>query len=190
MFTFKKKYFFIIENIKDINLRNIKKRDKFNIIYRNTGKTDKLDNLIKFRKKCKLKRIKFFVANNIVLGINLKSDGIYISAHNKNLNSLNLKRFNFEIIGSAHNHKEIVLKKLQGCKYIFLSKLFMVDYKKKERYLGVTKFNRYSHTYQNKMIPLGGIKTSNLNKLKNVCSEGFAILTEVKKKPAIFDRLF
>ena len=38
MLLFKKKYFFIIESIKDINLRNIKKRNKFAIIYRNSKK--------------------------------------------------------------------------------------------------------------------------------------------------------
>ncbi len=190
MFTFKKKYFFIVESIKDINLRNIKKSNKFIIIYRNNGKIDNLDHLIKFRKTCKIKKIKFFVANNIQLGVNLKSDGLYISAHNRNFKSLHLKKFNFEIIGSAHNHKEIFMKKLQGCSYILLSKLFVVDYKKNDRYLGVIKFNRYIFTYLNKIIPLGGIKISNLNKLKNVKSDGFAILSEVKKKPAIFDRLF
>ena len=35
MFILKKKYFLIIESIKDINLKNIKKRNKFIIIYRN-----------------------------------------------------------------------------------------------------------------------------------------------------------
>jgi hypothetical protein len=35
MFTHKKKYFLLIESIKDINLKNIKIRNKFSIIYRN-----------------------------------------------------------------------------------------------------------------------------------------------------------
>ena len=35
------KYFSIIESIKDIDLKNIKKRDKFSIIYRNNNKTEK-----------------------------------------------------------------------------------------------------------------------------------------------------
>ena len=34
MFAFKKKYYLIIESIKDIDLRKIKKRGKFVIIYR------------------------------------------------------------------------------------------------------------------------------------------------------------
>jgi hypothetical protein len=41
------------------------------------------------------------------------------------------------------------------------------------------------------VIPLGGIKNQNLNKLNNVVGEGFAILSELKKKPAnIINRLF
>ena len=41
MFTLKKKYFLIIESIKDIELSNIKKLNKFVIIYRNTKPNDK-----------------------------------------------------------------------------------------------------------------------------------------------------
>jgi hypothetical protein len=41
-----------------------------------------------------------------------------------------------------------------------------------------------------KLAPLGGIKISNLNKLKMVNCNTFAVLSGVKKKPAITDRLF
>ena len=53
MFIVKNKYFLIIENIKDIELKNIKIRNKFFIIYRNHKKIDKFNYLLKFRKKCK-----------------------------------------------------------------------------------------------------------------------------------------
>ena len=45
MFAFKKKYFLIIESIKDINLRNIKKYKKFLIIYRNKGINENIEHL-------------------------------------------------------------------------------------------------------------------------------------------------
>ena len=35
MFSLKKRYYLIIESTKDINLKNIKKRNKFIIVYRN-----------------------------------------------------------------------------------------------------------------------------------------------------------
>ena len=53
MFAFKKKYFLIIESIKDINLRNIKKYNKFLIIYRNQGIKENISDLAKFRKECR-----------------------------------------------------------------------------------------------------------------------------------------
>ena len=190
MFTKKNKYFLLIENIKDIDFKNIKIRNKFLIIYRNNKKTDKLEDLHKFRRKCKLKGVKFYVANNIPLSITLNSDGIYLSSFNKRLDILNYRKLNFQIIGSAHNFKEIVLKKKQGCSFILLSKLFTVDYNKDAPHLGIIKFNNYSRILK-KLIPLGGIKKKNLNYLKNVFCEGFAILSEVKKKPAnIINRLF
>ena len=40
MFILKNKYFLIIESIKDIDLKNIKKRNKFFIIYRNNKKNE------------------------------------------------------------------------------------------------------------------------------------------------------
>ena len=42
--------------------------------------------------------------------INTKSDGIYISASNKSYKSLNLNKYRYEIVGSAHNLKEIKFK--------------------------------------------------------------------------------
>tara|TARA_B100001564_G_C20619379_1_gene661550 strand:- start:473 stop:1045 length:573 start_codon:yes stop_codon:yes gene_type:complete len=190
MFTKKNKYFLLIENIKDIDLKNIKIRNKFSIIYRNVKKSDNFNDLLKFRRNCKLKAIKFYIANNYNLAVSLNSDGIYLSSYNKSLNSLIYRKANFEIIGSAHNFKEISLKIKQGCSFILLSKLFLVDYDKDSQYLGIIKFNNLSRISK-RLIPLGGIKKENLNNLKNVFGEGFALLSEVKKKPAkIFNRLF
>ena len=189
MFIIKNKYFLIIESIKDINLKNIKIRNKFYIIYRNNKKIDQVSDLLIFRQKCKLKAIKFYIANNVKLALLVNSDGIYLSSNNKDLRYLNYKKKNFEIIGSAHNFKEISFKIKQGCSSILLSKLFMVSYDKKSPYLGVVKFNTFSRISK-KIIPLGGIKDNNLNQLKNVLSNGLALLSEVKKKPAkIFSRL-
>jgi len=190
MFIYKNKYYLIIENIKDIELKNIKIRNKFSIIYRNNKKEDGLKQLIQFRQNCKLKGIKFFIANNYSLAIYLNSDGLYLSSFNKKPKSLNYKKSNFEIIGSAHNYKEISLKLKQGCSHILFSKLFLVDYEKKAPFLGIVTFNSLSRNSK-RLIPLGGIKINNLNKLKNVNCEGFAILSEIKKKPTkIISRLF
>ena len=191
MFAFKKKYFLIIESTKDINLGDIKKYNKFIIIYRNSDKKESLENLIRFRKKCRLKLIKFFVANDMRLSVLLNSDGIYLSSYNKTYKSLNIIKKKFEIIGSAHSACEIALKIKQGCSFILLSKLFSVDYDKKSPFLNVIRFNKFLFNETKKLVPLGGIKISNLNKLKSVNCEGFAILSEIKKKPTkIISRLF
>ena len=190
MFISKKKYFLIIENTKDIQLSNIKKSDKFNIIYRNKKIEDKISELSNFRKICKIKKIKFFIANNIDLCKFLKADGIYISASNFKLNFRKYKNFNFHIIGSAHNRREILIKRHQGCSEIIFSRLFKTSYKFKEDFLGVVKFNLLNKSYDNKLIPLGGIRLTNLNKLKMLSCSSFVIFSEVKKKPAIIDRLF
>ena len=189
MFAFKNRYYLIIENTKDIDLKNIKKRDKFSIIYRNNRKPENISDLLRFRKKCNLKSIKFYVANNLKLSVLLKADGIYLSAFNKSFKPLFLKKINYEIIGSAHDRKEMFIKTKQGCKFILFSKIFFVSYNKKASYLGVTRFNKLL-VDNNNLIPLGGINVSKLNFLKNINCEGIALLSAIKKPTKIFSRLF
>ena len=190
MFSFKKRYYFIIESIKDIDLKILKKRKKFTIIYRNKNNSEILDDLLLFRKKCKMRSIEFFVANNLNLAISLRSDGIYLSSYNRTLKPIYLKKLNFKIIGSAHSHKQINMKVRQGCERIFFSKLFLVSYDKKSPFLGVVRFNNFLKNKKN-LIPLGGINIKNLTKLNTINCNGFALMSEVKKKPAnIINRLF
>ena len=190
MFALKKKYFLLIENTKDINLKNIKKRNKFSIIYRNFNKNENKADLLKFRKMCKLKGVSFYVANDIKLAKYLNSNGVYLSSFNKSLNSLRFKSSNFEIIGSAHSLKEITIKVNQGCKSILFSKLFLVSYDIKAPYLGIIKFNNYLKINKD-LVPLGGINLKNLNSLRKINSVGFALMSAIKKKPAkIISRLF
>jgi thiamine-phosphate pyrophosphorylase len=191
MFISKNKYFLIIENTKDIDFRYIKKLNKYNVIYRNNLQNYNIDELLHFRSICKSKKIKFYVANNRSLTVLLKADGVYISANNYNLRFVQLKKQNYEIIGSAHNIKEFNIKILQGCSEILFSRLFKTSYTQKRSFLGIVKFNLLNQAYKKNLIPLGGIKMSNLNKLKLLKSDSFALMSEIKKKPAkIFNRLF
>ena len=191
MFTIKNKYFLIIESIKDIDLRNIKLINRYTIIYRNTHKIENIDKLVRFRRYCKSKKIDFYVSNDEKLTSDLKADGLYISAHNKNLRLAKLKKSNYKIIGSAHNIKELNIKMLQGCSSIIFSRLFKVSDPLKKGFLGVIKFNLFKLSRKENLVPLGGINLSNLTKLKMVKSNSFALLSEIKKKPAkLFNRLF
>ena len=190
MFAFKKNYFLIIENTKDIDLSNVKKRNKFTIIYRNQRIIEKHTVLKKFKNDCKQKGINLYIANNIKLAKLINCDGIYLSSYNRNLSFLRFLSKKFKIIGSAHNRSGIHSKKKQGCSDIFLSRLFKTNYKNKTDYLGLVKFNLIKKKFNCNLYPLGGIRISNINKLKNIKAESFAILSEVKKKPAIISRLF
>ena len=130
------KYYFI--NKFDTN--NINNQDKQTvIIYRNYSSKIKNneDLILKIKSYLKKKRIKFYLSNNIKLAIKLNLDGAYIPSFNKNTNHLaySFKR-SFNLIGSAHNLKEIRIKEKQGVKKIFISSLF----KKNKNFLGINKF--------------------------------------------------
>jgi thiamine-phosphate pyrophosphorylase len=191
MFAYKKKYYLIIESIRDIDLSNIKLTQKFIIIYRNKNKKDNIEKLLKFRRYCKTKRIGFFISNDPSLMLALNADGIYISANNRKISFNRLRNSNYKIIGSAHNIKELNIKALQGCTHFIFSRLFNTNYIEKKGFMGIVRFNLLKLSRKENLIPLGGIRLSNLNKLSLVKSSSFAILSEVKKKPAkIFNRLF
>ncbi len=191
MFTYKNKYFLIIESIKDIDLRNIKLINKYIVIYRNNGKIENIDKLLRFRRQCKSKKIDFYISNDEKLTADLRADGLYISAHNTSLRLAKLKKCNYKIIGSAHNIKELNIKLLQGCSDIIFPRLFKVAHPLKKGFLGIIKFNLFKLSRKENLVPLGGINLSNLTKLKMVRSNSFALLSEIKKKPAkLFNRLF
>ena len=191
MLVLKKKYYLFIENTREFNLNLIKIKNKFNIIYRNQATKEKIQDLRIYRKNCKKNGIKFFIANDINLLSKTNADGLFISAHNKNMYTNNYSRKGFEIIGAAHNQRELDLKIKQGCNVVIFSRLFETSSPNKKGHLGIQKFNILSLRSKIKLVPLGGINEKNLSKLNSVLSQSFACLSAIKKKPAKFiNRLF
>ena len=76
----------------------------------------------------------------------------------------------FEIIGSAHNLKEIKIKELQKVNKIFLSSLF----KKNKNYLGINRFKLLSNLTKKKVVILGGISKKNIKLIKLLNNSEFA----------------
>jgi thiamine monophosphate synthase len=184
MFIIKKKYYLYIDNTNLINFDLLNRHHKFIIIYRNYFLKENIKKMILFKKKCDQKKIKFYIANDYNLAKKCKANGLYLSSYNKKI------YHNIEVIGSAHNYKEINQKINQGCRLVILSRLFKTHYKEKSSFFGVTKFNLMTQKNNITMIPLGGINNSNLLKLNLVNSRGLAILSSLKKKPVITNRLF
>ena len=191
MFIKKDRYYIYLENLRSINTDSIKQGNKFNFIYRNHEKDQDIEYLIKFSKLCKKKNIKFFIYNDVSFALKINASGIYLPAHNKNYLKIgtNLRK-KLDIIGSAHNFKEIDQKKRQGCESILLSRIFKTDYKNKKSFYGPVKFNLITRNYKTNFIALGGIRSENIKVLRIVNCKGIAFLSEAKKKPAIIRRLF
>jgi len=154
------KYYFI--NSFDTN--NLKKQDKETIIiYRNySSKNSDITKLIKLKKFLRKRGNKLFIANNFKLALKLGLDGIYIPSFNKEFYHLAYSTtLNFEIVGSAHNLKEIRTKELQKVQKIFISSLF----KKNKNYLGLNKFKILKKFTKKEVIALGGISSRNIKKI-------------------------
>ena len=162
------KYYFI--NKFDTN--NIDKQDKqTTIIYRNYSTKIDPSLILKIKKYCKKKSIKFYLSNNIRLAIKLNLDGAYIPSFNKSLKHLaySYKR-NFKIVGSAHNLKEIRIKENQNVTRIFLSSLF----KRNKNFLGINRFKLLSKLTKKNIVILGGISSNNKKKLSLLDQSDFA----------------
>ena len=158
--NFPNKFYFI----KTFKKNNI---DKLNIntgvIFRNYAKKVSIYEIIKAKKYCKKRGLKFFLSNNIKLAIKLDLDGSYIPAFNESLRHLVYKtKSSFIIMGSAHNIKEIRQKELQKVKLIFISSVF----KENKNYLGLYRFRLLSKLTKKKIIALGGISKLNQKKIK------------------------
>jgi thiamine-phosphate pyrophosphorylase len=163
------KYYFI--NKFDTN--NINNQDKQTaIIYRNYSLNIKNEDLIlKIKNHCKKRRIKFYLSNNIKLALKFNLDGAYIPSFNKNTNHLAYSyKKNFDLVGSAHNQKEIRIKERQGVNKIFISSLF----KKNKNFLGINKFKLLSKMTKLDVVALGGISKKNLKKLSLLYDPDFA----------------
>ena len=156
-----KKYYFI--NKFETNI--IDKQDKQTIIIfrKYTQNLPNEELILKIKKYCKKKGIKFYLSNNIKLAIKLDLDGAYIPSFNKSFEHLSysLKK-KFDIVGSAHNLREIKIKEIQKVNKVFLSSIF----KKNNNFLGIYKFNLLSKLTKKKIVPLGGISTKNIKKTK------------------------
>jgi len=156
-----RKYYFI--NKFDTNIIDIQDKQTC-IIYRNySSKIIDRTLLLRIKKYCKKKAIKFYLSNDIKLAIKLNLDGVYIPAFNNSLNHLAYTfKKNFKIIGSAHNLKEIRTKENQNVEKIFLSSLF----KQNKNYLGINRFRLLSNLTKKKVVVLGGVSKENFKKLK------------------------
>ncbi len=163
------KYYFINK----FETNNIDKLDRgTNVIFRdyNSKLLDKAL-ILKIKKYCKKRNIKFYLSNNIKLALKLNLDGAYIPSFNYSIKHLAFSfKKNFLIIGSAHNIKEIKTKEIQRVSKIFISSLF----KKNKNYLGINKFKKISTLTNIKVVALGGISKKNINKLKLLNTSEFA----------------
>ena len=164
-----KKYYFINK----FETNNIDKQDKQTIIiYRNYSSNSLNENLIlKIKEYCKKKGLKFYLSNDVKLANRLNLDGAYIPSFNKDTKHLAYtykKKFN--VVGSAHNLKEIKIKEKQKVSRIFLSSLF----KKNKNFLGINKFKLLSKLTKKKIVVLGGITFQNKKKLSLIKQTDFA----------------
>ena len=171
-----KKYYFI--NKFDTN--NIDKQDKqTNIIFRNySAKSINEELILKIKKYCKKKSLKFYLSNNFKLAIKLNLDGVYIPSFNKKPIPYISRKKKFYILGSAHNLKEISEKRRQGVDYLFLSPLFKIE--KKNYFLGPSKYNILASHFHKKTIALGGINNKNINFIDKINCYGFASISYIE----------
>ena len=163
------KYYFISK----FDTNSIDKQDKQTIIiFRNYSKVIQDESLIlRIKKYCRKKSIKFYLSNNIKQAIKLDLDGAYIPAFNTSLKHLSYSfKNNFKIVGSAHNLYEIRIKEKQRVNKIFISSLF----KKNKNFLGINKFKLLAKLTNKRVVVLGGISNKNKKKIALLNQSEFA----------------
>jgi thiamine-phosphate pyrophosphorylase len=172
------KVYLFIENFipSELNLLN----KDVSIILRNYKKTICDSEIIALKAYCKSHKRELYLVNDIKRALKHNVSGVYIPSFN---NKLNLHVFslpkNFTLLGSAHNHYQIRVKKLQGCSLVFLAPTFKVN--KTKNYLGITKFNLLTLNYKSKFIALGGVNESTIKKVGLLRCVGYSGISWIKK---------
>ena len=175
--SFSKIYHFI-EDFKEKDIQYLPKN--IALIYRNYEKKPSKLLITKIKNYCKKREIKFYLANNYKMAVNLNLDGVYLPSFNKQIIfNIFSKRKNFLVLGSAHTIQEVNTKLKQGCKLIFLAPLFEVN--KKKHFLGINKFNQLSTNKKINFVALGGINNLNIRKINLLNCYGFAGISWIKK---------
>ena len=169
--------FYFINRYHKSELNNLEKN--IHIIYRNYEKEVKIDELLKIKKFCQRTKRKFFLSNNLRLALKLSLDGVYIPSFNNQPLPKILSQKNFIILGSAHNLKEILIKRKQNVDFLFISPLFRI--KKRNYFLGSIKYNILANHSKKKTIALGGINQSNIKMINKINCYGFASISYIEK---------
>ena len=175
------KYFTKYYFINSLDTNNLEKQDKDTIIiYRNYSfKSIDLQKILKLKNFLKKRGNKFYISNDFKLALKLKLDGVYLPSFYTKFSHLTYSTFsNFDIVGSAHNLKEIRTKEFQKVQKIFISSLF----KKNKNYLGLNKFQVLQKYTNKNVVALGGISKKNLKKLKLLNISCFAGISYFNKK--------
>ena len=165
-------------------LSNLNK--KINIIFRNYNSYSE-ETIIKIKNLCKKQKRKFYLSNNFKLAYKLNLDGLYIPSFNQSrkITSYHIRK-KFEIIGSAHNIKELRIKEKQKVSKILLSPLFKIQ--KSNNFLDIAKFNNLSKKTSLDIIALGGINNKNIKKIKLLNCIGFASISFIKNNRNLYEK--
>ena len=109
----------------------------------------------------------------------LNLDGVYLPSFNKSIrhNCFQFRK-NFEILGSAHNLREINIKISQNVNKIFIAPVF----KKKKSELGIYGFLKIKKIIDKKLIILGGVTKENIKMISFLNAEGYAAINYFQKK--------
>ena len=171
--------FYFIDKYNIDELTNLEKN--IDLIFRNYEEKLKIDEIKSIHKFCKIDKRNLYLSNDIKLALKLGLSGVYIPSFNNSLNFASKHSLpdKFEIIGSAHNLREIRIKKLQKCTKILLSPIFKS--KKNEKFLSTIKFNLTTISEGVDFIALGGINKNNYKKLRLTKVVGFAGISWIKK---------
>ena len=171
------KIFYFINEFNKENLLKLPKN--VSVIYRNYKKNYSKNDIKMIKVFCKKIRLKFYLANDINMAIKLNLDGAYIPSFDKSLKCRKLNiNSTFELIGSAHNFKELFQKKRQNIKTIFLSPVFKDT--KNNKSLGLNKYRSLIKFSNLKYVVLGGVNKENLKKLNILNCIGFASISYIK----------
>ena len=146
----------------------------------------------KIKMVCDYYKVPLIINDDIELCRILDADGVHLGENDDSLEKARLILGPSKIIGvSCYNSIDRVKKAVdKGATYIALGACFPTITKPNAPTASLDLIALVLKKFKIPVVAIGGINNSNLLKLKMVNCVGFGLVSEIKKKPAIANRLF
>lgn len=154
---------------------------------KNASGKDFLTKALKLREITKQHNVKFIINDRIDIAMICDADGVHLGQNDINIKHARTLLGNDKIIGiSTNNLEEAKIAKKDGADYIGVGAMFLTKTKQDTRPISIELAKKIRREIDIPMVLIGGINLENVYKLREINSDGYAIVSAILKSKDIY----